>query len=553
MYQGPPRDWRTRSLEAVRVLSAALRTPQGSGVLRPIQAAALLEGYENNGVYLNAAPGDGKTLTSGLIPTLMRSKGFQRPLILVPASLLKKTEAEFAAYRKDWRVATFYRLESYTAMSLEKNAELLKTYRPDLIVCDEAHALRRLKDAAAPKRLLRWHEEAPQTACFFMSGTFLKDKITDYAHLLALALGAASPLPTDPVEIDAWSLAIDCADQQGLTAFGKYFAEPIRSYDHAKELYRTRLRGAPGVIISDDKYGGSLLIIRAQFDDPGLEQEFHLLKTEYRRPDGWDLADASEDEPPDFAQAGSIWSVERQLALGFYYSCDPPPPKDWMLARRAWFGFVREVIASGACDTELQVRKACEAGAQIPEEWLNWRAIRETFVPNRKAVWLSSHAIDHAKAWGRAAPGIIWVDHLAFGQRLAAETGWRYFGQGGLDAEGKMIESAQPFAPIIASRLANQYGRNLQAWNRNLIMALPNAARDGEQLFARTHRNGQTSAHVAVDLYLACAAHEKSLHNLKAGATHSHDTQGLTQRIQGAKIGYSGQRPESSWAFYSKN
>lgn len=548
------RDWRAGAEQAVSVLTQCLRTPQGTQSLRPIQAVALKEAYECDGLYLNARVGAGKTLCSGLIPTLMRNKGRCRPLILVPASLVKKTEHEFAEMRRDWKIAQgLYEIRSYTSLSLEKNANFLNQWRPDMIICDEAHALRRLKDSAAPKRLERWRAESPQCAFFFMSGTFLKHRITDYAHLLAWALATRSPLPVDPTEIELWSQAIDDADSAGLRAFQKYFPVPVQSYDHAKELYRNRLRGAPGVIISDDEFTGSKLHLRACYADPGLPKEFELLKTKYQRPDGWDLADAAEDEAPDFAAAGSVWNVERQLALEFYYSCDPPPPKEWMQARRAWFSFVRAVIQTGALDTELQVRNACEAGAKVPEEWLNWKAIKDSFKPNRKAVWLGNGAIEFAKAWGRQAPGIIWCDHLAFGERLSAETGWRYFGQGGLDATGMMIEHALPHAPVIASRTANQRGRNLQAWNRNLIMAAPNSADDGEQLFGRTHRDGQLSPHVTVDFYIACAVHEKSLRNLQIGAKHAFETQGLSQKILSADIGYSGRRPENSWAFYSKN
>jgi hypothetical protein len=546
------RDWRDRADQAVETLSRCLRTPQGSQRLRPIQAVALLEAWEQDGLYLNARVGAGKTLASGLIPTLMRQKGRSRPLILVPASLVKKTEHEFQLMRRDWQLPTFYEIRSYTSLSLEKNANFLNEWRPDMIIGDEADALRRLKDSAAPKRLQRWRDESPQCAFFFMSGTFLKDRITDYAHLLCWALGTRSPLPTDPNEILNWSAAIDDADGAGLRAFQKYFPEPVQSYDHAKELYKNRLRGAPGVIISDDEFTGSKLMIRTCYADPGLQEEFHRLKTLYQRPDGWDLADASEDEPPDFQAQGSVWNVERQLALGFYYTCDPPPPREWMSARRAWFSFVRQVIQNSPLDTELQVRNACEAGANVPEEWLCWKAIKDSFTPNPKPVWLNSTAIDFAKNWGRQAPGIIWVDHVAFAQRLAAETGWRYYGQGGLDSQGNMIEVAIPTAPIIASRLANQKGRNLQAWNRNLIMAAPNAARDAEQQFGRTHRDGQTSPFVSVDIYLSCAAHEKSMRNLQAGAAHARDTVGMSQKILSAEISHSGRRPESSWAFYSK-
>jgi hypothetical protein len=542
------RDWRDGSEQAVDVLTRCLRTPAGSQALRPIQAVALKEAFECKGLYLNARVGAGKTLVSGLIPTVMRPLGYCRPLILVPGNLVAKTRHEFEQARRDWKIAEFYRLESYTALALEKNANLLAEFRPDMIICDEANKLRRLKDSAAPKRIQRWLEEAPQTAFFAMSGTFLKNRITDYSHLLNWALRERSPLPLDVQEVENWSAAIDDADGFGLNSLSKYLG-PIESYEHAKSLYRDRVRGARGCIISDDQYTGSRLIVRSIYADPGLGAEFEQLRKKFQRPDGWDLVDQDATENPDFAAAGSVWNVARQLALGFYYTCDPPPPRDWMQARRAWFGFVREVIKTGALDTELQVRNACAGGARPPEEYTRWQALKDTFKPSRRPVWLHDDALRYAEAWGRQGPGVIWVDHIAFGERLSELTGWRYFGEGGIDASGLMIERADPNLPCIASRGANQYGRNLQAYNRGLAMAAPNSSLEAEQMLGRKHRDGQRSAWVSYDFYLACSEHVAALVNIRAGAQHAFDTQGLSQKILNADLETIGERPRESWAF----
>jgi hypothetical protein len=544
------RDWRDGSEQAVEVLTNCLRTPQGSQRLRPIQAVALKEAFERRGLYLRARVGAGKTLTSALIPTVMRPLGYQRPLILVPANLVKKTRYEFDILRRDWKIPEFYRLESYSALALEKNANLISEFRPDMIICDEANKLRRLKDSAAPKRLQRWLTEAPQTAFFAMSGTFLKSKITDYSHILNWALRDGSPLPLAPEEVDNISAAVDDAASEGLLSFTKHFGEP-RDYEHAKELYRERLRGTPGVIISDDKFEGSELIIRALYADPGLSEEFQQLRKKFQRPDGWDLVDQDATENPDFAAAGSVWNVARQLALGFYYTCDPQPPRDWMQARRAWFGFVREVIKSGALDTELQVRLACEGGARPPDEYTRWQELKHNYNPNlhRKAVWLNGTALDYARAWGRQGAGVIWCDHTAFGEKLSELTGWRYFGEGGLDRSGMMIEQAPEGSVVIASRAANQYGRNLQyKWCRSLVMAAPNSNLEAEQMLGRQHRDGQRSPHVIYDFYLACSEHIAALMNIQADAQHAFDIGEGFQKILDANVQHIGQRPDG-WAF----
>jgi hypothetical protein len=543
------RNWRDGEDQAVEVLSRALRTPQGSQKLRPIQAVALKEAYECRGLYLNARVGAGKTLVSGLLPTVMRPLGYKRALILVPGNLLKKTEHEFAVARRDWKVEEFYRLESYTALALEKNADLLKEWRPDMIICDEANKLRRLKDSAAPKRIERWLNEAPQTAFFAMSGTFLKNRITDYSHLLNWALRERSPLPLCAEEIENWSSAIDDADSTGLTSFCKYVGQ-VESYDHAKALYCQRLRGALGCIISDDQYEGSSLTIRGIYADPGLDAEFQQLRELYQRPDGWDLVDRDASENPEFAAAGSVWNVARQLALGFYYTCDPHPPREWMAARRAWCAFVREVIKTGALDTEKQVANACAGGARPPEEYVRWQALKDTFKPNPKPVWLNTTALEYAEAWGRQGAGVIWVDHTAFGRRLSERTGWSYYGEGGLDASGRMIEQAPEGSVVIASRPANQYGRNLQyKWCRGLVMATPNANLEAEQMLGRMHRDGQPSPWVSYDFYLACSEHVAALQNLSRDAQHAFDTTRIHQKVLDATHETIGERPRGRIAF----
>lgn len=550
------RDWRDGAERAVEVLTACLKTPQGTQSLRPIQAVALKEAYECRGLYLQARVGAGKTCVSALLPTVMRPLGYTRPLILVPANLLQKTRHEFELLRRDWKVPDFYRLESYSALALEKNARLISEYRPDMIICDEANKLRRLKDSAAPKRVERWLVESPQCAFFAMSGTFRKNRITDYSHLMNWALRERSPLPLSPDEVEAWAMVIDDADCSGLRQFEKYFGQPVQDHDHAKRLYCSRRNGCSGVIVSDDAYTGSQLLLRAIYAEAALDEEFRNLREKYQRPDGWDLVDDNvlESENGDFAAAGSVWNVARQLALGFYYAADPTPPREWMQARRAWCAFVREVIKTGALDTELQVKNACASGARPPEEYTRWFELKPTFIPNRKVVWLHRAALDYARQWGTQGPGVVWVDHIAFGQRLSEETGWAFHGEGGLDATGRMIERASPDEVVIAMRRSNHEGRNLQYnWNRGLVMAAPNAGGEMEQMLGRMHRDGQPRPWVTYDFYLACSEHDAALHNARRDADATRDTEEQSQKILDADFQVIGERPSAQrWAFFSK-
>src|SRR5688572_22709573 len=128
IQQLPRRQWRDRAAEA-RQLNAILRAPGGTQELHDIQAVSLLEGWETGtGVACYARVGAGKTLVLGLLPTLMSKHplGYCRPLIVVPGSLREKTETEFTAARKHWKIAHQYWLESYTALAQESKADILE-------------------------------------------------------------------------------------------------------------------------------------------------------------------------------------------------------------------------------------------------------------------------------------------------------------------------------------------------------------------------------------------------------------------------------------------
>lgn len=556
--QLPKRRWRDRAAEAA-ALNAHLRAPGGTQTLHDIQAVSLLECWELGGTDGFANVGEGKTLIMGLVPTLMAERGFTRPLCVVPGALREKTDAEFAAARRHWRVASQYWLESYTALAQVSRADILDERQPDILIFDEPDPLRKIMSASAPavaKRVRRYIDGRKQrglpTCCVFLGATPYKESILDFAWMVRTALGAGSPFPDDDHELLAWSAYLD-GDGSGPAPveFTKHFG-PVRDQEHAWDLFADRLTSTPGVIISDNVFNGAQLELNVYSVDPGLAKEFEMLRTCWQRPDGWDLADADTDADPDDVNTWSIWGVARQMAMGFYYKPDPPPPKEWASARSAWFKYVRQLIDAdnSRFDTERQVRAACERSSRRVHEWERWRDVKDTFTPNSVPVWLSRHALDAARSWGSNAPGIIWTDHLAFGHRLAQESGWKFYGQRGVDASGARIEDAPGNRTVIASRLANQRGRNLQhQFNRNLIMAMPNAARDIEQLLGRTHRHGQPNDVVHVDVYAACKEHWRSLDKIAAGARATQRKLRMSQKWLGLEPTYHGDPPADSWAW----
>jgi hypothetical protein len=551
----PRRAWRDRVAEA-QPLQAALRAPGGTQSLHDIQAVSLLELYERGGLVCFARVGAGKTMVMALAPTVLAWRGFTRPMFLVPGSLRQKTENDVLNLRKHWHVAPQYWLKSYTEVGLEKNAQMLFDLAPDIIVCDEPDPFRSVlkpNASACAKRMWRYIRQRRANnlplALIFLGATPERVGCLDYLPMVQAALGDGAPCPTDELEVLAWSAYLDGPEGDAdSTAFVKYFGR-VTDREHALDLYYDRVQSTPGVIVSDDAFSDVPLTVHVHHVDPGMPAEFRMLRETWTRPDGWDLTDGGDAANPDDVNTWSIWGVARQLALGFFYRPDPPPPKEWAAARKAWCKYVRQLIEApdSRYDTELQVRNACERSNRKVAEWERWRELKDTFTPNPTPVWVSRHALDAAKSWGAQAPGVVWVDHKAFGHRLAQETGWRYFGQKGVDSAGRSIEAEDGTRTVIASRLANQKGRNLQfAFSRNLIMAMPNAACDIEQLIGRTHRQHQTKP-VHVDVYAACSEHYRSLDKVMQGA--SKQSRWIAQKWLSIDIVHHGHPPIDAWAW----
>src|SRR6476469_7501402 len=106
--------------------------------LRPAQAAALQDGYENKVAFLPMRPGAGKTAVSLLMATVVRAK---RYLLIVPADLVQQTEDAKTQIARHWRVLPNLEITSYQFLSHKKNAEFLNEYKPDHIFADECDVL----------------------------------------------------------------------------------------------------------------------------------------------------------------------------------------------------------------------------------------------------------------------------------------------------------------------------------------------------------------------------------------------------------------------------
>lgn len=206
------------------------------------------------------------------------------------------------------------------------------------------------------------------------------------------------------------------------------------------------------------------------------------------------------------------------------------PPEEWLAPRRAWAKFVRDTLSrSRSLDSEKQVAVACEKGDLPDTEYRAWLAVRDTFTPRTLPVWHDDTVLNLCAKWLEREKGICWVEHTWFGRELSRRTGLSYYGQNGLDAKGASILDAK--GPIIASVAANGTGKNLQAWNRNLIVSCPTGASVWEQLLGRTHRQGQKADEVGVDVLLGCIEHIDAWKRARAEAQMASDMLGSPQKI----------------------
>ncbi len=493
--------------------------------LRPIQAQALHELQQVGGLFAPIRVGGGKTLLSLLAPKVVNA---MRPLLLLPASLIEKTERERKELAKHWNLPANLRIYSYEMLGREQSATFLDFTRPDFLILDEGHRAKN-KRAGVTRRLIRYLRANPETKVLVMSGTVLKRSVKDFAHLLEWTHGKGAPIPLVDSELEEWSLCLDekinplqRVHPGALLTLAGPGDQGTSALQTARKAFHRRLVETPGIVSSAGDQVACSLYIRGHVVPGNAEtdQHFATLRNLWETPDGWALT-----------QAVDVWRHARELALGFHYVWDPRPPQPWLNARRAWAKFVRDTLShSRSLDTELQVANACRAGKLRRDEWDWWDGIRATFQINPKAIWHDRAALEFCAAWLEREKGIAWCDHTFFARELSKLTGIPYYGPQGQNAEGEPIEKAAG-RPVIASVAANATGRNLQAWSKNLVTSCSPSADTWEQMLGRTHRDGQEEDQVEVDIIFSCLEHEESWDRANADARMAQDMLGQPQKL----------------------
>jgi hypothetical protein len=522
----PRRTWSDEAAKQLAaILTRELKTPRGTMTLKPIQAVALFEAMQCDGLLGPISVGGGKTLTTLVLPLVLEAK---RPVLLLPAALVEKTWHESKELREHWRIPTNIQIVSYEMLSLVQSAQKLEYIQPDLIVCDECHYLKHRR-AGRTKRVVRYMHEHPETRFAGVSGTIMDASVRDFAHLLRFALKNGAPVPKTDDEVAAWADSLDekvnplARRQPGaLLSIGPASGED--DLTRARRAFQGRLRETRGVVASSetDDAHCSLRISALEYEPSEVtQQHIQFLRKNKTTPDG-----------NTFAEPAMMRMYLRQLALGFNSCWDPAPPEAWKTARRDWATFARETLEeSQDLDTELQVANAVDAGRLRTGTLAAWRAVRDTYKIQPKDIWHDDTALEVCARWMEENAGIVWAEHVFFARRLARLTGATYYGAEGLSDKGESIVHVKPGKAIIASRQANATGRNLQMFSANLITSCSPSAKIVEQLIGRTHRTGQEADEVTVDILLGCREHHDSFQRALAGARATEDTLGHRQKI----------------------
>jgi len=208
------------------------------------------------------------------------------------------------------------------------------------------------------------------------------------------------------------------------------------------------------------------------------------------------------------------------------------PPPEWLGARREWCSFVREQISrSKKYDTMLQIANACRAGLLASETLDAWKKIESSYEPATRPIFYETTALETCLTWLQKNVGIVWVEHLAFGETLSRLSGAPYFGPGGLDASGASIKDATGKHSVIASITACGQGFNLQMFSKNLITSCPSGAATIEQVLGRTHRDGQLADEVVVDILLGCREQYEAFDRALEGAKAAEALLGHSQKL----------------------
>lgn len=560
--------------------------------LRTVQGWALENAMDSRGLLASIGVGDGKTGIDILLP--MAIPGVRVAVLILQANLrtqfLTRDYPQWAAHFRVPNLAggagsfqaglPMLHVVSYNDVSSPKNSDLFRRINPDLIIGDEAQ---NLKDPTTARtgRFLRMFADKPSTMFAALSGTLTTKSIKDYAHLSALSLRDASPVPFHPPTVDEWSAAIDAESSANpypnkpgalLSLCGPAEATISDETERARAGFRRRFQETLGVIATRET-DLKVSLVLAERKPPATPQNvrdaMRLVENESQRPDGEELQTGLE-----------ISAVMRRLSAGFYYRWrfprgeTPETIELWRARRKSWRKEVRDTLKGNAenLDSPSLLEHAAErwhlgyvspdatyppktrGGPRLTFEsihWPNWAAVKGTVEPQTEAVWLSEWLAADAAKWAAEQVGIVWFQHDAFAKAVVIEArklGLKLPHYGGGKLASLEILAEKGDRSILASMKAHGTGKNLQMFSRALIANPPSASDAWEQVIGRIHRTGQKASEVTIDVYRHSEEYRTAIRQAQARARYVEQTTGSRQRLAFAAIEWEETEPAIQWS-----
>jgi len=531
------------------------RTAAVAKRLRPIQIEALAEletATAPKGLFGEIGAGHGKTIPSILAGYVTQTPG-KHFLLIVPPDLYNKTLRDLRAWSLKFPEAEGFWPEvlSSGTLSHPKHAQVIFDKMPRLIVIDEAHQFAD-PTTARTRRLIEYFQRYPDTRLVVLSGTLSGKQIGRMAHLAELVLRENSFLPRCNDTLETWATVLDYgaepapgavkyleplarlapppeAPQRPLGAFAAAArARDTDGIERVRRGYTQRRVSTPGVVATADSGVGVSLYFRSW--RPRVPEEvttaLRILKEKWETPDGTELVAAAD-----------LHRHAITLSCGFFYKPiykqaeGGPSLADWMQIRLEWGRALRRQLLyiTGYCglDSPSLVIQACKDGRAHRDTiraWEAWEAVQDLVVVERETVWLTKQiveqAVEHLQSKDR---GLLWFASTAIGEQLAA-MGVPTFGAGTDQPPDHLSHAA-------LSMHAHGTGKNLQAWNENLLIEPPLGPQLAEQVIARTHRPGQRADAVYVDLPEQTWLTRAKLHTLKRAARYLEETSIQNQRL----------------------
>ena len=454
------------------------------------------------GIYGDIGVGGGKFLIATLAGTVL---GAKRPIVLTKPDLIRQAESEYDRFKELFPEVEGHRptYVAYSTLSQTKSGQLLWKLKPDLIVLDEAHCVAS-RTSARTRRLLDYVIQNPDTRVCVLSGTLNRKSLQDVAHLAEMALRDTMWLPIRDDILKGWSQVLDHGAVPN-PKDAKRLLQPLVRWSEAKsedameayrEAYRRRYLTTPGVIAPPETDVRCSLVLHQWRVEtpPPIHAAVRALADDWILPDGTQLVDALE-----------YWRHGTTLSCGFYYRpiWEGPDIEQWQDLRREWHRALRtqlQYIRQPGLDSPALVEQACVGGWAHPNTiraYEAWLGVRDTVTQDSEVVWIDRSLVDaaltRARSYGRC---LLWYESSRAWEPVLRAAGIPVYGAGS--------EPPTPNVRIAAlSRHVHGTGKNLQAWDTQIVLEPPSSATPWEQMLGRTHRPGQLSDEVRVDILCA--------------------------------------------------